>query len=306
MLKPLIQHCLRSWRHHGVTQLATMTSLVMGFSFFLFTVLAVSNFHRVVALWGDQPEMSVFLEEDLQEDQLQELEQSLRSQSYVRDLRYISSEQALKEFQKEFADVAPDLLSDADLESPFPGSFVVRLADSIASPQDYDLLVERAGVFQAMSGVAEVSFGKNWVENYSSFVGALKLFSGALVLVLLVGCQFMIANSIRASVGQRRAEIEIKELLGADAWDVRTPYLVEGALSAAAAGLLSFTVVGAMFVSSKWFLQKEFPVLRLTERLEFFSPASAAAVVLLFVLLGAASSFFVVRRLGLGWVSDEV
>ena len=217
MLAALLRHCFRSWRHHGVTQLATLSSLVMGFSFFLLMLLLTSNFNRIVTLWGDQPEISVFLRDELQQEDIRSLEATIKGHQDVRDLKFISSEAAFESFKAEFSDIAPEVFSESVLESPFPASFVVRLAHSLTSPKDYDLLVERAQVFQTLPGVSEVSFGRNWVENYSSFVGALKLFSGLLIVLLLVACQFMIANSIRASVDQRREEIIIKELLGAEA-----------------------------------------------------------------------------------------
>jgi cell division transport system permease protein len=305
MMKSALSHYMRSWRHHGVTQLATMTSLTMAFSFFLLASLVSSNLNRIVSLWGDKPELTVFLKESLKPSQVESFKETLvKSVEDVKEVKFVSSADALKQFQEEFSEIAPELFAEAMTESPFPDSFIVSLKTQIHNAKDYDLLASRAEVIQGLPGVSEVSFGKNWVENYSSFIGALKVFSWLLLALLVIACQFMIANTIRASVAQRRQEIEIKELLGADALDVRGPFLFEGWLSSAVAGVFSLAAMGGLFAGSKWLLQTQFPVLRVAERLEFFSMGQMASYFCLFSAVGLAGSFFVVRGLSSGERDD--
>jgi cell division transport system permease protein len=104
--------------------------------------------------------------------------------------------------------------------------------------------VERlAGELKAIPGLTEIDYGKQEFERLAALLELLRL--GGLIAGLLIAAAtaFIISNTIRLAVFARRDEIVILRLVGATAWFVRLPFLIEGALwglcggGAAAVGL---------------------------------------------------------------------
>ena len=105
----------------------------------------------------------------------------------------------------------------------------------------------------------------------------------------------MTANSIKAAIHARRDEITIMQLVGAPRWMVRGPFIVEGAITGALAGLVAGVVTfglgaGAITAGSSGFAE--------------FAPGvtvatvvvAAVGVLVAGVTLGSGSSLISLRR----------
>ncbi|TMF04087.1 MAG: FtsX-like permease family protein, partial [Chloroflexi bacterium] len=103
------------------------------------------------------------------------------------------------------------------------------------------------------------------------------------------------ANSIKAAIHARRDEITIMQLVGAPRWMVRGPFIVEGAITGALAGLVAGVVTfglgaGAITAGSSGFAE--------------FAPGvtvatvvvAAVGVLVAGVTLGSGSSLISLRR----------
>ncbi len=119
-------------------------------------------------------------------------------------------------------------------------------------PATLELTPRRGGELRALAdrvsnvgGVADVDYGREWVDRLEALGGALRGFGTASLALLGVAALLVVANTIRLAVYARRDEIEIMKLVGATDGYVRAPFLLEGALQGlcgaalAAAGLVA-------------------------------------------------------------------
>ena len=88
----------------------------------MFLLISV-NLQRVAEQWAPAAEMSVYLDESLDEPGRAALTGELQQQSAVAAVEYVSKESALERFRQDF----PELADIASGDNPFPSSLEVRL-----------------------------------------------------------------------------------------------------------------------------------------------------------------------------------
>jgi cell division transport system permease protein len=141
----------------------------------------------------------------------------------VREVRYVSKEEALARFRERLRERGQADLTGYLDRNPLPASLEVGLVD----PREYqpvvDLLESREGV---VDDVVEV---QQLIERLTSVTDVLR--TGGFVVLALVGLVvlFIIVNTIRLALVARREEIEIMRLVGASDAFIRWPFIFEGA-----------------------------------------------------------------------------
>jgi cell division transport system permease protein len=190
----------------------------------------------LLASWGAQRTVTAYLDRALSEEQARAVAERLRADHPGVEVVLVSPAQALDRLRVQLGDLggALDGLSrnplHATLElTPRGGGDLRALADRVSN----------------VGGVAEVDYGREWVDRLEALGGALRGFGTASLALLAVAALLVVANTIRLAVYARRDEIEIMKLVGATDGYVRAPFLLEGALQGlcgaalAAAGLLA-------------------------------------------------------------------
>lgn len=188
----------------------------------------------------EQIEVVAYLRDGLTQRQVDALRERLAALPGVRGLAYISKEDALGRLQQSVGEQIE--IRDLLARNPLPASYVLT-ADG---PSRLSAIAAAARDFPE---VEDVSDGSVAASRLLRVMGVLRVAGawagGALALAALV----IIAGAIRLTVLARRAEIDVMRLLGATAWFIRGPFLVEGAMTGAcgAAGAVLF-VAGAYTV----------------------------------------------------------
>src|SRR5256885_13414827 len=104
-----------------------------------------------------------------------------------------------------------------------------------------------------MAGVADVDYGREWLDRLEALGTALRGFGTGSLALVGIAALLVVANTIRLAVYARRDEIEIMKLVGATDRYVRTPFLLEGALQ----GVLGAALAVAGIVSVQhWLLPR--------------------------------------------------
>lgn len=291
----------RSWQKHFGMQFATVTVLTATFSAVIFMLSLGMSFQRVLTVWGEQIQISAYLNDGLNETMVSELKKSLESRSEVESVSYISKPQAATLFRDQMASYAPELMSDTEFATPFPASFQIRLRDEKSSGGDVARLESFAKEVGKMEGVEDVSYGQSWVRNYSSFVGVLKGAGVALGLILLAGSLFVVANSIRTLISNRREEVEILELLGATHRHIRRPYIFEAIALCGVATIVALSLNAVFYGWLISYMKKSLAFARMAQEFSFLSPAQWLLAFAMGCLLGALGAWITVRSLNSGW-----
>jgi cell division transport system permease protein len=269
-----------------------VVSLALVVVSFLYVLHGMSSF--VVVGLQDSVDVSAYFEESVSEEDIFLVRQSLQDQQEVKDVAYISREQAFEMFAEEHRE---DEALLEPLRAVGKNPFLASLNIRATQPGDF----ESIAAFLANDGFAGVIQSVDFhdrapvIERISVLSTAIKAGVFAVIVALSLIAILVAFNTIRLTIYNSREEIEVMRLVGASNWFIRGPFLVQGILVGIASSLTASVVV---FAAS----------LAMGDRIESFTGFQISAFlganlfVLLFlqvsvgVSLGVASSAIAIRR----------
>ncbi len=216
----------------------TASMIILG----VFLVIAINLSYNTQKL-KEQPQMQVFCEPELDDEQIGVIEKKIKSDSRVKKYTYVSKQEALikaKEMLGNDQDVVEGLGDDF-----MPVSFIVELKN-LKEAQDV------VSAFKSIQGVGNVRYSQERVDIILKIATWVQIGNMALIIILLAIAMFIISNTIKLTVFARRKEINIMKYIGATDWFIRWPFVVEGViigLAGAAIGFVAISIVYAIFLS---------------------------------------------------------
>lgn len=202
-------------------------------------LVATVNLQSIAQTWGEAAEMSVYLEDTLDDAERTVLEGALRAEPDVAAVEYVSSHQALERFTAAFPELK-DVAQPGE-RNPFPASFELRIRTDARSTERLQALAEMVA---GRPGVADVQFDQRWITRVLAIVSTVRLVSVSVGMVLLIGAVFTAAAVVRLSLVARTKELEIMTLVGAPTAFVRGPFVMEGLLQGGVGALLALAALG--------------------------------------------------------------
>jgi cell division transport system permease protein len=200
--------------------------------------LILLNSERVTDAWGGNARITVFLKMDVDGESAQALAAALRQRRDVAEVRYITPAEALAEFRA--ASGFGDAIDQLD-ENPLPGVLLVQPADAGAGAAAEALLA----ALRALPEADAAQFDRQWVQRLIALLNVLHRAALILAALLALAVLLIIGNTIRLSIYNRRAEIEINMLFGATDAFIQRPFLYAGLLHGLAGALLAWALVSA-------------------------------------------------------------
>ena len=185
----------------------------------VFLVL-VMNMSKMASSLESQVQISVYISDDLSEENRAEIERMTKSLKNVSSVEYVPREEAMKKFRERLGDNQKilDALGEAN---PLPNSFLVTVTNA-------DDVKKTAAAISDLYGVDEVKYGQDVAANLFELTHLMRFFGVVLVILLLGATVFIISNTIRLTVFARRKEIAIMKYVGATDWFIRWPFILEG------------------------------------------------------------------------------
>jgi cell division transport system permease protein len=188
---------------------------------------------------------SVFLQDDIKEVEIFGLQKVLDSRHYVKETAYITKEQAIRDFQREWGEDFEDFLGF----NPLPASIDVKLYAPYANPDSIAVIEKDILTYP---GVRDVVYQKDLIYKVNNNVRKISLSILAFSFLLFLIALTLINNTIRLSVYAKRFIIRTMQLVGAQHQVIRRPFLYQsfyyGSLAAVIAiGLL----IGTMFIAER-------------------------------------------------------
>jgi cell division transport system permease protein len=203
-------------------------------------------------------------------------------------VRFVSRTQALEELRS--STHLADLLASLD-RNPLPHAFTVRVrADDAAK------LGAAREEWSKLPSVDQVVADFEWSQRLRRWIRFGDRVLAVTAAALGAAVAFIVGHLIRLQVVSRRQEIEVSQLVGATASDVRRPFLYHGLLQGAAAGAAALALAWA---ASAWLaaeLGALTPAYATELKLLFLPPEWSGAVVVLAAVLGLAGAAWAVGR----------
>ena len=254
-----------------------MTWLVIGIALALPGILYVmlNNIADVSTDWGGKPRVSLYLQKEVTKDAGDALAKEIRVSASVDEVRFVSSEAALKDFQQRSG--FGDVLNSLD-RNPLPHVIEVVLVSS----EPMALTGLMAG-WESDRRIAKVSVDLAWLERLFALLQFGERLVWSLSLVLALGVVLIMGNTIRLAIENRRQEIEVIKLFGATDSFVRRPFLYLGFWY----GFGGATIAMILLQSSLVFLAEPVELLAQSYRNDFALQGPGAGGVLFLLLMGS-------------------
>jgi len=263
--------------------LAGVSAAMIALSLFvigLFGVVAY-NIRKVIEGVEARVEVVAYLRDEASPADVMALRQQLLAVPAVREVRYVSREEALQVAREELSEFSAVFGS---LESnPLPASLDVTLKPNQKGP---DVVRSVAQRIAANPAVEEVRYGNEWLDkvfllrSVAATATAILGTGFAAVAILIIGA------AVRLAIFARRQEIAIMKLVGATNWFIRKPFLLEG--------LITGLIGGGLAATATWLT---YSVLTNTAFAVVWIPASwVAGGVLAGGVLGVMASWIAVHR----------
>jgi cell division transport system permease protein len=251
---------------------------------------------RAMALSLEQEiQVIVYLQDEVTSQAVHDVERALKSDRGVASLVYVSKEQALADFQKQFP--ADSHLLQGLGQNPLPASFVVTLAPDSRSSDAVRRWADRA---RSIPNVGQVHYNQEWVDALASIVRYIEAAAIIVGMILSAASVTIIANTIRLALYSRREEIEILSLIGATKAFIRIPYLLEGAVLGLLGSALSLVILKTAFELFRHEIRSTSRFLGVDQLLTFFPLEVCAVLIMVGLFLGFAGSFLSLLRFGEG------
>lgn len=230
----------RGWRS-GV-----MSVLTIGAGLFVLGCFLLLNYNvqRVVGRWSESAELSVYLHDNVTQEQLHNIDTMVADSGLTAERRYVSKDEAVVRFKEDFPDLAP--AAGIAEGNPFPASFEVRLAPAMRDATGaIDGLVN---ALRAMAGVEDVRYDREWLGRLNTLVRAARIAGLVIVVLLALASAMTVANVVSLAAASRRAEIEIMQLVGAPLAYVRGPFVAEGILQGGLGATAAMVGLGLVYL----------------------------------------------------------
>lgn len=296
----IIRTGLQNFARNLTLAIAAMAVMVITLTIVLFSVIINATFANTVQQITDKIDISVYLKDSVNAQQLEDLISDLKSNQNVKSVDYVSKDKALELYKEQNVDKVDLLVAISQTDNPLPASLQIK-------PNDPDK-IEQIKTFLETPAVKnlqsdETSYSGDRKKAIDKISQATKFFREAGlvgVLIFMFVSMLIIFNTIRMAIFNRREELTIMRLLGASSSYIRGPFIVETILYGIISAVISIAAVGALFaVSSNAFGASSLGLLDIEYANKFFADNFWTILVVqltIGIVIGAFSSYIATRR----------
>ena len=269
-----------------------MTCMVIGIALALPTGLhtLLKNAQQLSGGWESTAQISVFLKKNIQASHAQRLKTDIQRWSDVISVRYISREQALKEFQalSGFGDALKALNSN-----PLPSVLIVKPKLSKTNELATQKLLSQ---LLKLKQTDKAQLDMQWVRRLYAIMNIVE--RGVLILgfLLALAVLLVVGNTIRLAIQNRRKEIVVMKLIGGTDAFIRRPFLYTGFWYGLFGGIIAWLLVSFTLVAISAPVEKLTALYQNQFELNNMSFLTTLGLLAMSILLGLVGSWFAVGR----------
>lgn len=296
------------WRNKmfSLASIATMSACIFLFGVF-FSILV--NFQYIIKSAEEGVAITVFFNDDATEEQKKEIGEQLESRDDVSEVKYVSSDDAWAEFQKEYFGDNPELAEGFKDDNPLAGSDNYEVYMKTVKGDNKDLIAKSKSLSatqqdlvkfaQSLDGVRQVN-KSDVVANTLSSVNMLVAYVSIAIIAILLGVSiFLISNTVTTGITVRKEEIAIMKYIGAKDFVVRSPFVIEGLIIGLFGAVIPLALLYFLYDKAVVYIMEKFSILK---NIITFLPVGNVYIYLLPIGLamgigiGFLGSYFTVRK----------
>lgn len=285
-----------AWLTIAATAIMTITLLVV------FVTLAARNvLLDTVTEIRDKVDMSIYVKTDTSADDVKKIEGGLRAlKKSVRDVRYVSPEEARSNFAQTNKGDAGTLNALNEATNEFPGTFRISPVDINKTDELRHFVATDPTVKENIDPDRAPSFAgerRTAIENIGRWVSFAEKAGLVASIVFIAISSLIVFNTIRMAIFNRRDEIQMMKLIGADRNFIRGPFVVEAVVYGFIAAVVATALgLGLLYGSKDTLLNYGIIIDSTLRTVTVYIGFVLLLMVLLGAIIGVVSSLLATRR----------
>ncbi len=236
------------FNHIGIS-LATCFTLTVAILFIssIFIIKGAAQ-HLIVTL-QEKADITAYFKQETPEEDIFKAKEELSKNPEIKQVKYVSREEALKEFTDRHRD-DPEIMNALSL---FENPFRAHLNINVFKAEQYPTVVNFLNNFSFSKDIEEIDYQerKPVIEQIFAFTRGIEKAGIIAALVLIAITISLTFNTIKLAIVNSREEIKIQKLVGASNWFIRGPFLFQGLIAGFFSFLLSFVItIGVLYFLS--------------------------------------------------------
>ncbi|NKB34612.1 MAG: FtsX-like permease family protein [Pseudomonadales bacterium] len=219
-----------------------MTVLVIAAALLLPSLLFSlnSNLASLLAGFENNARIVLYLTAATEDARAMEVSESLLTYNDIDLAEFVSKEDALRDFSN--AAGFTELLAGLD-ENPLPSTIVIT--PNMSSLDGLDSL---AATLEAMPEVDLVQVDSLWLRRLAAISDLIGLIARTLGLIVILSLCFIVGNTVRLHIENRKEEIKVIKLVGGTHSYIARPFLYTGLFYGILGGILASILQASVFL----------------------------------------------------------
>jgi len=232
-----LKTAVKNFRRNGWLAIATISVLMISVFIINLQISIVGARDLLLSDIKNRVNISVYFTPEASESDVKKAEEDFGKYQEVEKIEYISKEQALEDFNKEYAENEILLKS---LEEIGDNPFTATLNIKAGNPRDYELIATmiKGSVYQEAIDTVNYDKHRDVINSLGAEIESSRKTAVGLAITLGVVAILITFNTVRLTMYSHSREIEIMRLVGASNNFIRMPYIWEGLFY----GLISVTI----------------------------------------------------------------
>lgn len=232
----------------------------------------------------------VYIKKDATEEDRNALDTKINLLSNIESVTFMSKEAIRKDMSKDSEGLGTILSEYDENTNPLLDEYLVKVKDT-------EKIGTTAKQIKDLSGVSQVKYGEGMVEELVKIFDTVKKIMVVIVIGLVVVTAFLISNTIKITINNRKRQIEIMRLVGASNSYIKMPFFFEGIILGFIGSIIPvlFSLYGYVYLYDKM------NGILFTEVINLINPNQVMThliitLILIGVIVGAIGSSRAVRR----------
>lgn len=231
-IKEVIKSILRAKLSFLLSLITTFIAiLLISVSFVLLTVSST-----IEEKIKEKVSINLFLSDSLSEDNVYQLIESLRNERYVKSVKYLSKDDAERQFIKETNEDFREILD----YNPLPASVELRLNSKYVQQDSLNRINSK---LKSLGGVEDLVFQKDVVYQILETISSVKIYIFAAAVILFFISFYIVFSTNKLIINSKMIQIETMKLVGAKLSSIKIPIILNGLTIGILASVISLIVL---------------------------------------------------------------
>ena len=254
---------------------------------FLFGLLSftIVNIKNVSTNFKESLTMSIYLKDEAKTVDLNQIKNSLITSVFVKDLNYISKEEAVSIMKTEFGE---DFINELGY-NPLINSFDINLVSEYVEDRKIDSISNL--LREKNNFIDDIQYDRDLVSMMNTNLKKITMWMFPVTFLLIVISVLIINSSIKLALYSNRWTIKTMQLVGATKRFIRKPFIIKNVFL----GLFSSFIASTLLYLTIFYVDKKIPFINMFDNIYIIYVFLSVTV--LGVLISWISTYFATQKL---------